>query len=121
MSFDATIWATCLIMFYGLLRKSNTLVNSECDVNKHLRRRDIVFYKWGMNVRIQYSKVIQFQSRIIDLPLPRARDNPLCPVSAMFNALSLTENLPPDGPAFSFRTGTQVKTLTASKFIKRIR
>ena len=46
-------------------------------MNKHLRRRDIVFYKWGMNVRIRYSKVIQFQSRIIDLPLPRVRDNPL--------------------------------------------
>ena len=123
VSFDATIWATCLLMFYGLLRKSNTLVNSESeyDVNKHLRRRDIVFYKWGMNVRIRYSKVIQFQSRIIDLPLPRVRDNPLCPVSAMFNALSLSGVLSPDSPAFSFRSGSQVKTLTASNFIKRIR
>ena len=47
VSFDATVWATCLIMFYGLLRKSNTLVNSESEydinqrtngpVNAHLR------------------------------------------------------------------------------------
>ena len=123
VSFDATVWATCLIMFYGLLRKSNTLVNSESeyDVNKHIRRSDAVFYKWGIIIRIRYSKVIQFQSRIIDLPLPRVRDNPLCPVSAMFNALSLSGTLPPDSPAFSYRIGSQVKILTAPKFIRRIR
>ena len=69
-----------------------------------------MFYKWGMNVRIRYSKVIQFQSRIIDfLPLPRVRDNPLSPLSAMFNALSFSGNLSPDSPAFSFRSGTQEK------------
>lgn len=80
-----------LIMLYSLLRKINTLINSELeyDVNKHLHHRDIVFYKWGIYKLIRYANVIQFQSRIIDLPLPHVRKNQLCPVSAMFNALSV--------------------------------
>lgn len=104
-----------LIMLYSLLHKINTLINSELeyDVNKHLHHRDIVFYKWGIYKLIRYANVIQFQSRIIDLPLPHVRENQLCPVSAMFNALSLTGNLSPDSPAFSYHSGPPLKTLTA--------
>lgn len=122
-SFDATVWATCLIMFFGLLRKSNTLVNSDSDydVNKHLRRQDIIFFKWGITVRIRYSKVIQFQSRIIDMPFPRVQNNLLCPVNAVFNALSLVGHVSPDNPALSYRVGNEVKPLTTSKFTRRIR
>lgn len=64
-------------VFNYVLRKSNALVNSDSDydVNKHLRWQDINFFKWGITVRVPYPKVIQFQSRITDMPFPRAQNN----------------------------------------------
>ena len=51
----AAIWAAALLMFYGLLRKSNALPNSarEFDPTRHLRRSDIPFTSGGCPSRHQ--------------------------------------------------------------------
>lgn len=61
VSLDATVWAVCLTMFYGLLRKSNVLV-SRFDKDKDLRRSDILFFQWGVMPHFRWSKVNQFRS-----------------------------------------------------------
>jgi hypothetical protein len=40
VSLDAIMWAVCLTMFYGLLRKSNVLPDT-LDPRKHLKPGDI--------------------------------------------------------------------------------
>ena len=48
--FDAAIWALCLTLFYGFLRRSNVMAPSwtKFDGSKHLRRQDILFYSWDL-------------------------------------------------------------------------
>lgn len=123
LPFDAAIWAVCLTMFYGFLRRSNVMVNSAAnfDQSKHLRRRDILCFPWGCLLHFRWSKVIQFKSRALDVPLPRLKDNVLCPASAVCNYLQRSRGASLDGPAFTFLSVNQVKVLTPDIFIKRIR
>lgn len=122
-SFDATIWAVCLTMFYGLLRRSNVLVNSasKFDTSKHLRRRDILFFPWGILVSIRWSKTIQFQSKTFDIPFPRLKDNVLCPVQAVFNYQQQTLGAEMDSAAFTYRLNNKLVVLTSEKFVNRVR
>ena len=121
--FDAAVWALCLTMFYGFLRRSNVMVPSgtRFDDSKHLRRQDIIFFPWGVLIHIRWSKVIQFQSRTFDVPLPRLPGNVLCPVNALVNYLHLTCGAPPSGPAFVYFVNSAPKTITSEIFIGRVR
>ena len=98
----AGVWAMSLLMFFGLLRRSNVLPPSAklFDPQCHLRRRDISVTLQGARVTIRWSKTDQFRTRKRVLPYPRIRGHLLCPTQAVFNALRLTPNAPPDGPAF---------------------
>lgn len=120
LAFDATVWAVCLSMFYGLLRKSNVLPKL-FDSSKHLRRRDVEFLPWGALLHIRWSKVIQFQSRIFDLPLPRLKSNAMCPVQAIFNCFQFTQGADLDGPAFVYKINGHFLPLTCEAFITRVR
>lgn len=97
----AMVWAAALLMFFGLLRRSNVLCTSQgFDQRLHLRRRDLSFGKKGLSVTVHWSKTDQFRTRVRKIPYPRMRGHPLCPTSAVFNALNLTVGTPLDGPAF---------------------
>jgi hypothetical protein len=91
------------------------------DKNKHLRRRDLLFFPWGIMLHIRWSKVIQSRSRTFDLPLPRLRDNKLCPVQAIFNCFQLSQGASLDGPAFVYKSNSRLKPLTCEVFISRVR
>ena len=121
--FDAAVWALCLTMFYGFLRRSNVMAPSgaKFDGSKHLRRQDILFYPWGILIHLRWSKVIQFQSRTFDVPLPRLPGNVLCPVNALFNYLQLTSGASPSGPAFVYPVNSQHNLMTSEIFIARVR
>ena len=121
--FDAAVWAICLTMFYGLLRRSNVMVPSHAkfDGSKHLRRQDILFFPWGILIHIRWSKVIQYKSRTFDVPLPRLPDNILCPVKALCNYLRLSSGAPASGPAFICRSNFEWKVISAELFIRRVR
>jgi len=118
-SLDATVWAVSLCMFFGLLRKSNVMPDNFL-TEKHLRRRDVKFFAWGVSLCLRWSKVNQFQERSFDVPLARKPQNPLCPVQAIFNSFSLTKNANLDGPAFVFMSKGQLKALSSKLFLTRV-
>ncbi len=122
-SFDSSVWAVALTMFYGLLRRSNVLVSSDMafDPHKHLRRRDITYHQWGIMVHIRWSKTNQYQSRTFDIPLPRLKQHRLCPVQAIFHAAKLSALANNDGPAFVYLKDGHTQVLTSNLFIGRIR
>lgn len=97
----AMIWAAALLMFFGLLRRSNVLC-SKGGFNPalHLRRSDISLGREGLTLLIRWSKTDQFRNRRRILPYPRMVGHALCPTSAVFNALSLSTSEKRDGPAF---------------------
>jgi len=120
---DSTVWAAMLCMFYGLLRKSNVLTTRGVafDPNKHLRCRDIIYHRWGALLHIRWSKTIQFGSRTFEIPLPRLKGHPLCPVKALFNAAQHVITSDIDGPAFVYRHNGQIRPLTSEQFIDRVK
>ena len=119
----ASLWAAALIMFFGLLRRSNVLAPSVrgFDPSKHLRRRDFRFTKDGLILHIRWSKTNQFKSQLIDLPYPRIKGHPLCPCAAVLNAFAQTLNAPAEGPALVISTGFSPKPLTPDLFVNMVR
>ena len=74
----ASIWAGCALMFFGLLRRSNVLVpDAGYDPIKHLQRKDLIFVKGGLRIRIRWTKTIQYRERVLIIPLPWEKTNNL--------------------------------------------
>ncbi len=120
---DAQVWAACLLMFYGLLRRSNVMSPSLAAfvAAKHLRRTDIIFNKTGICLLIRWTKTIQFKERTLQIPLPRRPGHPLCPAQATFHALRLTAGAPPNGPALVVPSVHGFIPLSPQLFVGKVR
>ncbi len=68
--FHAAFWAVALLLFFGLLRRSNVLCTSvtQFQPSRHLRRKDFVVYDWGIAVTIRWSKTIQCHEKVLYIP-----------------------------------------------------
>ena len=110
----------CLLMFFGLLRRSNVLPPSGgvFDPLRHLRRSDVSFTSDGARLLFRWSKTDHFGSRPRVIPYPRIRGHPLCPTQALFHALRLTPAALPDGPLFVTRSAPQAPALSPAMFSK---
>jgi len=91
-SLHASFWATCLVSFYGLFRKSHLLPDSArlFDSSKQFTRQDFCHTSYGFLLTVRWSKTIQLGQRTVSVPLLSLPSNPLCPVSAISNAFFLT-------------------------------
>ena len=119
---DCNIWAAALVMFYGMLRRSNVLsCKTSFDPTKHLRRDDFVFDQRGVWINIRWTKTIQYHERNLQIPLPRVTNHPLCPVNAIFRAFYVTSGVPGNGPAFYKSSKGQLQPLGPNVFVSRIR
>ena len=120
---DSMFWAASLVAFFGFFRKSNLFPPSvkAFDSNKHLCRSDFSLHPWGIMIRIKWSKTIQFGERILQTPIPRLKGHPLCPVSAIVNAFSMSRSAPIDGPAFVIKKGGNFSTYAPTSFVKQLR
>ena len=119
---DSCVWAAALLMFFGMFRRANVLTTATSfDHAKHLRRSDIRFYSWGLSVHIRWTKTIQYKQRDLSIPVPRKPGHPLCPVQALFHALSLTKEASATGPLFVIPGSKRFTPLTPDKFVHYIR
>ena len=83
---DAVFWAACLVMFFGLLRKSNLFPDCRrFDIKRQLTRENIEITDDSVILRLLWSKTIQRQEKVFIIKLPYLRDHSLCPVSAVMN------------------------------------
>ena len=103
----AAVWAAALLMFYGLLRRSNVIPTTATTFNPqlHFRRKDATFSPAGVDIHIRWSKTNQYRSEQRHIPFPRVKQHPLCPTQALYHAFSLTPEAPTEGPALV--TGAQ--------------
>lgn len=67
-----------------------------------LRRQDILLFPWGILIHLRWSKLIHFQTRTFDVPLPRLSGNVLCLVNALINYLQLNSGAILSGPVFVY-------------------
>ena len=126
-SIDATFWAACLVAFFSFFRKSNLLPASTAafDPHRHLRNCDVRLYPWGIILVVRWSKTIQYRNRTLLVPVPRIAHSSLCPWSAVTQAFKLAgvyqSSQHAAEPAFTFREGRDLRTLTYSIFNSKLK
>ena len=113
---DCIFWAACLIMFFGLLRKSNLFgTDSEgWKEEKHLTRECVRVTNEhdGINVKCRWSKNNQSGGRVHSFLIQGIADHPLCPVAAVECMYRAVGQAAPDSQAFP---------MTGSAFNKKLR
>ena len=117
---DANVWAACLVLFFGFLRKVSLLPTSakSFDVAKHACRSDVTLAPEGAIRTVRCTKTIQFQQRALRVPLPRQHNSVFCPAQAFYHALSFVSSSAATSPAFV--TSTNGSPLCAAAFIKTV-
>lgn len=121
---DACFWASALVAFFGLFRRSNVFTPSITAfvAGKHLGRSDIRVIDNRLEIIVRWSKTIQCQERELRVPLPHLPGHPLCPVTALLHYFSLTSDAPVNGPAFVVRDASSaLQVFSSSMFVTRFR
>ena len=119
----ASVWAACVLMFFGLLRRSNVMLQDKdkFDPNLHLRRKDLHFTPEGLRVVVRWTKTIQGEERTLTIRYPRKKGHPLCPTTGVYHALRLSRSAPVDGPALVCDASPSPGPLTAAIFVQMVR
>ena len=99
---DASVWAACLLGFFGLLRRSNLFPPSHNGFNgsKHLSKHAISVSDSLLSVSLFWTKTLQFREKVLQVTLVAAPGCNLCPVTAMRHLLDLTKGVPASSPVF---------------------
>lgn len=102
---DRVFWAALVVMFFGLLRRSNLFQDgSGFDPDKQLTRDCFVVHDSGkMCVVIRWSKTIQKREKTMTITLPVLPRHPLCPVTAVISMFQALGPAPPRAQAFPMR------------------
>ncbi|KAK7501458.1 hypothetical protein BaRGS_00007262, partial [Batillaria attramentaria] len=113
---DCVLGAACLLMFFGLLRKSNLFANGAEFCGEKQLTRDC--FQAGrasqfLSVVVCWSKNNQCRKRRQVINLPVLHPHPLCPVSAIVNMFKLTGPQAPKSPAFPLSSYTFCQRLRA--------
>lgn len=119
-SIHKTFWASCLVAFYAFLRKATLLPKSKKD-SKIICVSDLQFSSSGALLSIRFTKTIQNQDRILQIPLPKLHSySPLCPVQALEDMLQDLNSKPGD-PLFCYYNGKNLLPLTHDIFVKLLK
>lgn len=112
---DSVFWAACLIMFFGLLRKSNLFGDGRgnFDPRKQLTRDCFLIDKATntLSIRLQWAKNNQFRERVQIINLHTLDPHPLCPVKAIIQCFRSKGQAGPRSQAFP---------ITSQSFCKRL-
>ena len=86
-----------------MARKSSIIPPSITKFNKtkHLCRKDIVLHSNCVLVTIKYSKTIQFEERLVTLPLLPLHRSCLCPIQNYLRVCKLVP-IKPEAPASTY-------------------
>jgi hypothetical protein len=119
---DTSLWAACLIGFFGLFRKSTLLpVNDNQALSKTICRKDVINMDLnGFTIVVRSSKTIQFGQRLHKVPFVRVSNPLLCPVKALLTHLGRA-HLSPDAPLFAYLSHGIIVGLNHAKFVSRLR
>ncbi len=119
---DATLWCSFLVAFFAFLRKSNVVPQSQHTFNplRHLSRDNIVRTPYGLLIKLYATKTIQFKQRVLEIPIAAIPGSKLDPVAAFDRMCTLAPASGPS-PAFLYRKGDQLISLTHSQFTQRLR
>ena len=90
---DVVFWATLLLGFFMMVRASNLVprARNKWSPVRQLKRSSLSFNKKGMMVKVKWSKTIQFQQRVLDIPVFKILKSILCPIAAIKKVLKISK------------------------------
>lgn len=118
---NTVFWAACVIMFFGLLRKSNVLAHNPFSPTKHLCRSDFFVHPWGLHMDIRWTKTNQTQREVLAIPLPSLPGHPLCPTQAVINCLNAVPAAKPNDPALCYIKNEKLQPLYYREFLQLLK
>ena len=86
---QVTLWTVIVFSFRTLLRKSNLVPDVPQVLDHVIRRKDVTFYDWGMQVRIRSSKTLRHQEYDLEIPVHFVPDVTFCAASAVKRHIEL--------------------------------
>ena len=97
--------AVYTLAYFSFLRLSNLVPHTIAQYSPlyHLARADIIFAHPGIQVLIKWSKTMQTRNVVKILKIPHLGSNPICPVKAIKNLLSITPGSN-NHPLFQYKT-----------------
>ena len=118
----AALWCSLLIAFFGFLRKSNLVPTSTGSFSpaRHLSRGNITRTDYGLLLSLTWTKTIQFQDRVLQVPICSLPGSALDPVFA-FNHMCAITPAPIDSPAFVYASNSQLASFTHASFVSELR
>ena len=120
-TFHVAFWAACLVAFYSFFRKSNLLPQSmgSFSPHKNLSKNNIAFPTEGAVLSVHWSKTIQYQERVLHIPLPYIPSSKLCPSTALW--LSCKQSTGPSMSPFQFWDESGFNALTYPRFYSQLK
>ena len=118
---DLSIWAACLLGFFGLLRPGNFLCNGylvKIDKARVLSVGQVRTHDLGYVVELNWSKTLQFREHKLHVPLPFTYQD-LCPAMAL-EVLLLRHKLHGSNPDSPLLCSNFSKALNYKTFITRV-
>lgn len=111
---DLAFWCACLVMFYGMLRKSSLFPSG----GRNVCIGDVSIVSSGLVLHLRYSKTVQFQQRETFVVLPINSNMDLCPVAALLSLWSQTGVSRTSAPLLPVSRKRRIFALTGSHFTK---
>lgn len=120
--FDAALWASFLLAFYGMLRKASVVPKSPTTFNRdfQIAREAITFTGDDLVISLKRSKSNQFGDRYHQIPIAAAPGSSLDPVEAYKTHIDLSP-ASPEQPAFTYRTQAGYQILTHYSFVANLK
>ena len=114
---DLIFWGILLVGFFGMLRKSNLIPDSidSFDPVKQMTKSHIEFRKELAVIHVTWAKNLQFRERLLEIPIFKMEESPLCPVRILRTLMKL-----PGGPQSPLFGGRKV-AFTYNKFQRKFR
>ena len=117
--FEFAVWACIVLSFRTLLRKSNLLPS---DGSTHcIRRRDLSFTSWGLNITVGSTKTIQFRERVLQIPVVAAPSSSLCAVRLLKEHLYRTRSVSKDDYVFMVPSGDRLTPLSYTQALRKLK
>ena len=119
---DVCFWAALVVGFFGFLRKSTLLpISNPKPGDACIRRCDLDMPdNHTVVLYIKKTKTIQCNERVLIMPYVASPGNPLCPVRAIIDLLTVAP-IDPQLPLFSYEDSEGVKSWTHSSFVKKLK
>ena len=107
---DKTIWAMLILSFRSLLRKSNLVPDAPDKLVHVLCRKDLVFYHWGLLLRVRSTKTLQCNEYVLEIPIYYV-DNPVFCAASMVREHLAKYPIHDDCPIFVKQGQTSLEVL----------